>query len=362
MNRGHNYRLSRSSFPSSDIPARLNQKTPAKAGVVVRQTETLGHSLFATKDFGVGDIVIEEEASLVLCNSDYAKGFLEHLSSCDSSDAPLDYFCSLSADEIEEIPSIADSIEEIRARINPEAAETALLTHFVSVFKLNGHAINEGGRDAGIFRIASKANHSCSPNVITMCTARNRLRMLAIKPIRAGEPIETCYLSGPSLAWPSHLRRQKLMHDRGFLCQCSRCNSVEGEHDVLDRDIEEAVFILLQNPAIATPQNLKAIIAESSNPNHWTVFYLEAFYLELVQSGLIPKDASLVAMARHIVHWLHSFMFHIHPVACAVMINKLVCMDPPVLIDPEDTEIIPVLDAIHPYLCFLQDDYNNEMQ
>ena len=80
--------------------------------------------------------------------------------------------------------------------------------------------------DAGLYRIACRANHSCSPNVRKEFLEGGRMRVYATKPLGEGAEILSCY-GGSHL--PVRQRRDYLKSRYAFWCKCDRCRMEAGE-------------------------------------------------------------------------------------------------------------------------------------
>jgi len=74
-----------------------------------------------------------------------------------------------------------------------------------------------------LFLFGSKVAHSCSPNVTySSRTSDGKLEYKATRPINAGDMITFPYLDD---VWetPTHVRREKLLESKSFVCRCIRC-------------------------------------------------------------------------------------------------------------------------------------------
>ena len=93
--------------------------------------------------------------------------------------------------------------------------------------KTHAHYFDSGedGHSAIYWKAAMLA-HSCSPNVAYSCHNGN-ITYRAVKPIAKGDMLLCSYLSNDVDYRPTHLRRQTLMKEKDFWCQCPRCRSVD---------------------------------------------------------------------------------------------------------------------------------------
>ncbi|KAF9012819.1 SET domain-containing protein [Hymenopellis radicata] len=92
----------------------------------------------------------------------------------------------------------------------------------------------------GVFKTLSRVNHSCSPNAhYQWCTASFSMQLRATRRIAPGEPILLSYLS--DLLDSSTKRRETLLRDYGFECDCPSC------HDHIQSDIRRARLLTLSD-------------------------------------------------------------------------------------------------------------------
>jgi hypothetical protein len=266
----------------------------------------------------------------------------------------LDFFQSLSLEEAEKVPQVATIVNSIHQAMSA-LFDKSFVAEYVSAFHLNGFSVDGGCM--GLFLLASKAAHSCSPNVIQEPYGKDRLKLIAIKPIKTGELIEMAYIAGEKLAWPRRLRQKKLLNDRGFICLCQRCRDVDDvralkclcKGDVFEsfrlkgqytcnscnttfsatdlpleteRKLEDDVMRLEANIMGASPQKVLSILSQAQKDlgaNHWTIFFMECMYLEMAMQGLVSINQQ---MANNIVFWLDAVLFKVNPVSCASILNK----------------------------------------
>lgn len=72
----------------------------------------------------------------------------------------------------------------------------------------------------GLYPVAGLMNHCCVPNTRYSYNTDRQMTVKAVKPIRAGTEIFTCY-SG--ILWGTPARRIHLYKTKHFLCKCDRC-------------------------------------------------------------------------------------------------------------------------------------------
>ncbi|XP_047544810.1 SET domain-containing protein SmydA-8-like isoform X1 [Vanessa atalanta] len=72
----------------------------------------------------------------------------------------------------------------------------------------------------GLYPVSSLMNHNCVSNTSYTFNADSQMTVKAVKPIRAGTEIFTCY-SG--MLWGTPARRLHLYKTKHFFCNCERC-------------------------------------------------------------------------------------------------------------------------------------------
>lgn len=72
----------------------------------------------------------------------------------------------------------------------------------------------------GLYPVAGLMNHTCVPNTRYSYNNESQMTLKAVKPIRAGSEIFTCYTG---TLWGTPARRANLYKTKHFLCKCDRC-------------------------------------------------------------------------------------------------------------------------------------------
>ncbi|RVE48791.1 hypothetical protein evm_006565 [Chilo suppressalis] len=72
----------------------------------------------------------------------------------------------------------------------------------------------------GLYPVSGLMNHNCVPNTRYSYNGDHQMTVKAVKPIRAGTEIFTCYTG---TLWGTPARRMHLYKTKHFLCQCERC-------------------------------------------------------------------------------------------------------------------------------------------
>ena len=102
------------------------------------------------------------------------------------------------------------------------------------IFKTNSLPLgNAPNADGGLFLLAARINHSCTPNVVHRWSPALRQEVIhANRDIVEGEELTTCYLEP---AQPRAERQAFLASSFGFLCRCAACELSGGALAASDR-------------------------------------------------------------------------------------------------------------------------------
>jgi len=129
-----------------------------------------------------------------------------------------------------------DVTARVRAELREAGAETAqvpeeVLEQMVSlscVFRVNSFSFpgEDCRRNDLILPTICRANHSCLPNAeIVPGKTPGETKLVAIRPIAAGEPVEICYFPSDYLMRTTPQRRAALEQKFHFQCGCRRCEA-----------------------------------------------------------------------------------------------------------------------------------------
>ena len=200
-----------------------------KHSVIVRDTMRAGRSMFALVDFSAGEVVSQRAVEE------------DHHAICLLADRVLTDGAAVARRLISLFPSASTSplartpvIEGfLRARI-PEHPDVPIVALLRAVICLNLKTPNPDGV-YGIFPTLSYVNHGCMHNAVLASSPRTSpevLRLLAVRPIAAGQEITVGYLMVVSdgkveplgVTLPSlDVRRRFVREEYGFKCQCAFC-------------------------------------------------------------------------------------------------------------------------------------------
>lgn len=96
----------------------------------------------------------------------------------------------------------------------------------LGIFKTNAHPLGVDSSDSGVFPECSRFNHSCAPNAsYAWNIASAKEAIYAVKDIAPGEQITVTYLDEERLNQSRSGRREILMRDFRFQCNCNVCGA-----------------------------------------------------------------------------------------------------------------------------------------
>ncbi|BGP10671.1 hypothetical protein JCM10049v2_006563 [Rhodotorula toruloides] len=206
---------SRSTLPSStsSLPRSSVQLTPSlvlASSPSTSSSTTPSLGLFATRPLEPGTLLFSEPP-LLTCSS---WRDLRATLSC-STDETRTAFWSL-------------------ANAFPDEAEAEK-----GIFDTNAFALDTHGGKYGLFRLTSRINHSCAPNVKTSFVAsRGRMEVRVVRRVEEGEEVRSSYLPPGELVRPGKdERRERLEKGWGFECACEACQREGGEEEALRAEL-----------------------------------------------------------------------------------------------------------------------------
>mmetsp|Transcript_8801 Transcript_8801/g.15950 ORF Transcript_8801/g.15950 Transcript_8801/m.15950 type:complete len:484 (+) Transcript_8801:1385-2836(+) len=206
-------------------------------GTVVKKQPNMGRVVVATRLIDItGTKLIRERPSLVWSENNWLE-FLHKFQSCSSSlqGAVLDMFHPpLDSDLL-----LPDRVKAHQLASFGTIQDIDLIHKLLAIVKTNGHqyygipdvsyteTFGFPGMHAtelcALFIYASKVAHSCIPNTAyTSKTQDGCLEYKLIRPIPDGEMVTFSYLD-KLFVTPTHIRREKLLKSKSFLCKCQRC-------------------------------------------------------------------------------------------------------------------------------------------
>ncbi|RHY48459.1 hypothetical protein DYB34_009757 [Aphanomyces astaci] len=372
----------------------INSLLPADAGVQCMLHPVFGASLYTTRAFDIGEIVWQEDAALLSSGSSvlaYAKVFKNH-SAADLSRI-LSGFMTLDESTINADPTFSVIARLCSAFRKSHAAHLPLVTQLVSAFEINGHGLLND--TAGLFTVASKAAHSCSPNVIYKPRGDAGMAYVAITPLAPDSLVYYSYIAREKLGYSSHFRQVMLRQLYYFTCGCARCAGVDHVRplkcptcakDILrsaataswscascatvvtdaqaplvlpltDEDaLENTVMgfdILVDSATVTKVRAAFRLASKTLSMNHWTVIYLSRILVEMSippsTNHMAPALTSpqLKAMSKRIAMWCADVLAPHNGVSAA----GLVFMYQGILFAQSrtDPEVRAALTSLYPY-------------
>lgn len=224
----------------ADLPEKLQalavgcDNSPTTEMTKVEMHATLGRIVVATADVGVGCVLIQEAPLMVWASNDWFD-FLNTFESLPkvSRQGVLDMFHPpLDSETIQGLEQLAVHLKS-RSSLDVRTIHKLLAISNTNAHEYYGKVASEfheirgageirSGRSA-LFLYGSKVAHDCNPNTsYTSKTFDGKLEYKAIRPIAAGEMVTFSYLD-KLFETPTHIRREKLLETKNFLCKCDRC-------------------------------------------------------------------------------------------------------------------------------------------
>ena len=200
----------------------LISRIPDESSFTVRQSPGRGLGLFATEDTTTGSLLLSDPPLLVLP--------LHQLTEAGVSAG----YARLSKSD--------QRTFDLLARSFASKLEAFQYHKFVSF-------VSDAKDLAGFCVLATRANHSCEPNVtVTSVSGSVAPRFRALRDIRAGEEIVFNYLP-PSVFLPTASRRAAISRLCYFHCRCNLCESDDVVSDMRRR--LSSALLWLAHPALA---------------------------------------------------------------------------------------------------------------
>lgn len=189
----------------------------------IRETPDSGKALFATRDYAVGDIVLQEDKPLtILSRSDdnknpyhaIAQAYQQQQLKNSNVEAKL-----LSLYHPQNT-NTTKAEQELWISTQSAAPDSERLHKIIMIACCNSF---HGGY---IYEQASRINHSCQPNAVVRIQEKgdNTLQVKALTPIATNEAVSISY-AGLYLYADTRARQRILRRDKYFDCTCVRCQA-----------------------------------------------------------------------------------------------------------------------------------------
>jgi hypothetical protein len=200
-----------------------------------REVEGRGLGAFATREFHRGDLILADQP--LFTNNDRK---------------PVNVISAvqkLSPNEKKEFFSLKNAHSGSQGPI-------------CGIFNTNAFSISDTA--SAICMLASRFNHSCSPNArYSWHAAGGRLRIYALRKIAVGEEVFVSYISGRRVYGSRRKDRQDRLKTYGFICSCVVCSLPLSEQKASDRRRAEIARIWESVPYYMphqTADRLRAIV------------------------------------------------------------------------------------------------------
>lgn len=197
----------------------------------LEQVEGMGRVVVATRDFAVGDTVMEEDPLLTWRGDLHAYIEAYTRASKQVQDQVLDLYHPPLGDGCVFVAEFRQDARMVAQRISLTSDSVLKLC---AIMKANAHTfigeevqykespISEK-KGSALFSLASKVAHSCLPNV-SYSSKTGKLKYWAMRPITTGDQVTFAYIND---LWSSPIRERRalLQFSKDFLCQCLRCSA-----------------------------------------------------------------------------------------------------------------------------------------
>jgi len=215
----------------------LTSLLESNAGTAIAERPGMGRVVVATRPMTItGTKLIREKPAVVWTGTDWPE-FLRKFQSCSKrlQRAILDMFHPpLTSKDM--LPFRLPAEQLARYHILDDAD---LIHKLIAIIQTNGHQYygrpsvayseyfglpgTEVTKLDALFVYGSKVAHSCAPSTAyTSKTQDGCLEYKLIRPIAEGDLVTFSYLD-KLFVTPTHLRREKLLLSKSFICKCQRC-------------------------------------------------------------------------------------------------------------------------------------------
>ncbi|GAX28168.1 hypothetical protein FisN_6Lh004 [Fistulifera solaris] len=189
----------------------------------VRDTKDSGKALFATREYAIGDIILQEDKPLAILShttSYSAKNdspFIAIAQAYQQSNTQLDIEAKLLSLYHPQADTANPAEQELWKNSQSAAENDDRLHKIIMIACCNSF---QGGY---VYEHASRINHSCQPNaIVNIQEDTGALLLRALTPIVVGEEIGISY-AGLYLYTDTRARQHVLRRDKFFDCACVRC-------------------------------------------------------------------------------------------------------------------------------------------
>eukprot|EP00933_Yihiella_yeosuensis_P013489 TRINITY_DN12479_c0_g1_i1.p1 TRINITY_DN12479_c0_g1~~TRINITY_DN12479_c0_g1_i1.p1 ORF type:complete len:480 (+),score=86.60 TRINITY_DN12479_c0_g1_i1:36-1442(+) len=216
------------------------------AGVESKAVPGRGVALFATKDFDVGSVILEE-TPLVTFEIGSSARIVGLDEICSKHQVPKEMFYSVIAvleagekvqakvdelfcpsdDDINAFEACREQYRIVRSCLDaafesevlPKKVDVQRFWKLLLICQCNAVEVSQG---MALFETFSRGNHSCRPNA-WHCMQKGRKVIRAVRSLKAGDEITYSYLGLQDLLKGSSIRNKELELTKCFSCSCDYC-------------------------------------------------------------------------------------------------------------------------------------------
>ncbi|CAO3568608.1 unnamed protein product [Mortierella alpina] len=229
---------------------------------IVRETIDKGKGMFATRDIKRGTCVISE-SPLVFVGPNMLKNF-------------------------QAVNALSKKNKKYFFALHNVYAEKELPKE-LGIIKTNALPLGKDSVDGAVYRVISRINHSCAPNVMhSWNSSTQKEYVYATEDIEAGCEILTCYFS-PLMTRADRLRR--LQQSFRFECRCRLCvASSSKEYDEIVTRINKYSDLIVSyassspRKSIAYVREAIALLDKIGAPSK-TTFYYDGYQISAMYSN-----------------------------------------------------------------------------
>eukprot|EP00920_Eleutheroschizon_duboscqi_P038039 GHVT01091017.1.p1 GENE.GHVT01091017.1~~GHVT01091017.1.p1 ORF type:complete len:751 (+),score=87.92 GHVT01091017.1:336-2255(+) len=125
-------------------------------------------------------------------------------------------------------PHVTESVTEYLQLHSNSSLDAISAAKIIAIWDLNCYTTGKG---AALFPIVAKISHSCMPNVTIAVSTESGPAVATVRtrrPVASGQVVASWYLPDVDTFWmDTEIRRVEITKERGFQCNCCRCNDVD---------------------------------------------------------------------------------------------------------------------------------------
>ncbi|KAG0274582.1 hypothetical protein BGZ96_004192, partial [Linnemannia gamsii] len=159
----------------------------------------------------------------------------------------------------------------------------------IGIIKTNALQLGNDSIEAAVYRVISRINHSCAPNVRHSWNSITQMEYIyAIKDITAGSEILTTYVAPLTTR---EARQKKLEEDFRFTCQCRLCTAASSkEHDAVVTRINECSDLIVKFASSNPRKSIQCVrealaLLDKIETHGKRTFYYDGFQISAMYSN-----------------------------------------------------------------------------